>query len=328
MTGEPLLQAAIVRRFGSAARIENLEVATLGGSSRTLLFDLVDGSARRRLASRQETYVAADSPFLTPGDQFRAIAVAFRHDLPVPQPIFAFEPADGLGQGFVTAFVAGETMPKRIQADSEAHDRGDALAHQLGRLLARLHAIPVAEMGFLAERPDSRDPLRAQRDRYDRYGQTRPALEYGFRWLERNRPATGAPAILHGDFRIGNLMIRDGDVAALLDWECAHLGGTAEDLGWLSARAWRFGRPDLPVAGLAGYAPLLAGYAAAGGVPPDADAIRWWQVFATVRWAVLNLMQADAHVRGDRRGLVYAACGRNTALVEYDLLMMLTGRTR
>jgi len=78
---DPLLEAAIKRRFGAAARIENFEVATLGGSSRTLLFDLVDGAARRRLVSRQESYQAADSPFL----RFCAF-VPFRFSISVALP--------------------------------------------------------------------------------------------------------------------------------------------------------------------------------------------------------------------------------------------------
>lgn len=324
---DPLLEAALKRRFGASARIENFEVATLGGSSRTLLFDLVEGDARQRLVSRQESYQAADSPFLSVDHQFRAMRTAFELGLPVPEPVFQYEPDDGMGQGFVTAFVAGDTMPKRIQAEVEKSGKSEALVRNFGVLLAQLHALPTERFDFLKERPDSVDALNAQRDRYDRYGQIRPAIEFGLRWLERRRPPMRtAPTLLHGDYRLGNFMIKNGAVAGLLDWECSHLGGPVEDIGWLFLRSWRFGKNNLEVAGLTNRTIFIDAYVDAGGAEPDPDSILWWQAFGFVRWAVLNLMQADGHVRGDRRGLVFAACGRNTALVEYDLMMLLTGR--
>jgi aminoglycoside phosphotransferase (APT) family kinase protein len=319
------LGAAIARRFGNAARIENLEVATLGGSNRTLLFDLVEKAGRRRLVSRQQTYQAGDSPFLSPEEQFRVMREVYACGLPVPEPIFVYDAADGMDAGFVTAFVAGETVPKRIQADAEASGAGGRMAAQLGGLLGRLHGLPVERFAFLAGRADSVDPLAAQRDRYDAYGQIRPVIEYGLRWLERNRPPPRPARLVHGDFRLGNFMVQGSAITSLLDWECAHLGSGAEDIGWLCTRSWRFSRPDLAVGGLAGIAPLLAAYGQAGGRVWDAEERRWWEIFGLTRWAILNLMQAEAHMRGTRRGPVYAACGRNTALVEYDLMMTLTG---
>src|SRR6185369_14429112 len=72
---------AIRRRFGTGAQIDAIVVPTLGGSNRTVLFDLIDGPARRRLVSRQETYSGAGNPFLAPADQFQVMSVAFRHGL-------------------------------------------------------------------------------------------------------------------------------------------------------------------------------------------------------------------------------------------------------
>jgi aminoglycoside phosphotransferase (APT) family kinase protein len=252
------LAAAIARRIGSAARIENVEVATLGGSNRTLLFDLVEGASRRRLVSRQQTYQAGDSPFLSPDEQFRTMREVYARGLPVPEPVFVYDEADGMGAGFVTGFVAGETTPRRIQADAEASGGGERLAAQLGTLLGRLHGLPLDCFAFLAHRADSVDPLAAQRDRYDAYGEIRPVIEYGLHWLDRHRPPPRPAHLVHGDFRLGNFMVHGPAITSLLDWECAHLGSGAEDIGWLCTRSWRFARPDLAVGGLAGIAPLLA----------------------------------------------------------------------
>lgn len=321
------LIAAVRRRLGSGVSVTNVTIPTLGGINRTILFDVVDGGTTRRYVSRQETYVDPDSPFLATGDQFRAMRIAFDHGLPVPEPIFEYDPADGMGNGFVTAFAAGETMPKRIQTGAAFDAVRPGLVAEAADILARIHALPSEGFAFLAQRADSVDTVAAHRDLYDGYRQPRPAIEAGFRWLERHRPPAGDRAFLHGDFRLGNLMVDAArGISGVLDWECAHLGSPAEDLGWFCTRSWRFARPDLPAAGLASRQDLLDAYRAAGGRSYDADEIRYWEIFGLVRFAVLNMMQNHGHVSGQRRGLVYAACGRNTALVEYDLLMTLAGR--
>jgi aminoglycoside phosphotransferase (APT) family kinase protein len=320
------LIAAVRRRLGSTVGVENIAIPTLGGINRTILFDVVDRGHARRYVSRQETYVDPDSPFLPTGDQFRAMRIAFDHGLPVPEPVFEYDTTDGMGNGFVTAFAAGETMPKRIQTGAAFDAVRPRLVGEAADILARIHALPLAGFDFLGHRPDSVDTLSAHRDLYDGYRQPRPAIEAGFRWLERNRPDTVDRTFLHGDFRLGNLMIDATlGISRVLDWECAHLGSPAEDLGWFCTRSWRFAGPDRPAAGLASREDLLDAYRAAGGGSYDADEIRYWEIFGLVRFAVLNMMQNHGHVSGQRRGLVYAACGRNTALVEYDLLMTLAG---
>ena len=319
------LRRAVRRRFGEAARLDKIVVPTIGGSNRTILFDLVEGAVSRRLVSRQETYTGEESPFLAPADQFRVMRVAHAHGLPVPEPIFEYDEADGMGHGFVTAFVAGETMPNRIvRADAFADTRA-VLPAQLGAFLAALHAIEPVEVGFLEPIPDSADPVLAQRAHLDAYQEAHPALELGFRWLERNRPPPGRRGLVHGDFRVGNFMVGPEGLRAVLDWECSHIGGGMEDLGWLCTRSWRFGRFDLPVGGIGARAQLYEAYEAAGGGKVDPDAVRYWEIFGLVRWAVINVMQAYGHVFGGRRSVAFAACGRNAGLIEYDALMTLLG---
>ncbi|MCC2658422.1 MAG: phosphotransferase family protein [Panacagrimonas sp.] len=321
------LAAAVRRRLGTATRLDRVEVPTLGGSNRTVIFDAVDADgARRRLVSRQETYHGPHSPFLAPSDQYRVMEQVHASGFPVPRPVFAYDEADGMGAGFVTEFVAGETLPKRIIESPAFADVRPRLARQFGELLARLHALPVADFAFLGSRADSLDVLEAQRRRIDAYGRPRPALELALRWLERERPDPHPPVLLHGDFRVGNLMVGPEGVDAVLDWECSHLGSAVEDIGWLGLRSWRFGRPDLPVGGISQWRPFLEAYEGAGGRRTHPEHIRWWNVFGLVRWTVLNLMQGYGHTCGTRRGLVFAACGRNADLIEYELLMTMAGR--
>ena len=318
------IRKAVRRRFGANARIDNIVSPTLGGSNRTVVFDLVEGNASRRLVSRQETYSAEDSPFLSPTDQFKVMAAAFRHGLAVPEPVFEYDDADNMGHGFVTGFVSGETMPKKIIADPACADARTRLAGELGAFAARLNAIPLDEVAFLERIADSVDPVAAQRARYDFYNEPHPGIELGLRWLETHRPPVGKRVLIHGDFRNGNFMVTEKGLSAVLDWECSHIGSGIEDFGWIATRSWRFGS-KLPVGGFSEREPLYAGYVAAGGPPVDPDAVRYWEIFGLVRWAIINMMQAHGHVCGGRRSVVFAACGRNTSQIEYDLLMTIAG---
>lgn len=324
----PRLEAAVRRRFGSAARIANLEIATLGASNRTLLFDLVQPAGSERLVLRQETYRSPVSPFLPPADQYRILQVVHRHGLPVPEPVFELGPADDLERGFVMRHIAGETLPKTLLTDPGYARARARFAAQTGEIFARLHAIPVAELGFLGASADSRDPLAAQAERYDSYGEHHPAIDLGIRWLERHRPDPRPARLIHGDYRVGNLILNEDGIAGVLDWECTHHGSPAEDFGWVCLRSWRFGNLDRPVGGMGERHELQTAYAANGGEAVTAEEVLWWEIFGALKWAVLNIMQADGHVRGERRSLPFACCGRNAALIEYDLLMTICGRYR
>lgn len=326
------MEALVKKHFGRAAKIENVVIPTLGGSNKTSIVELSEsGGARRRVVIRQETYTDdPQSPFLSPADQFALLKVAHAHGLPVPEPLFELAPEDGLGRGYATAFSAGETMPKRLLGEARFAGARQSLAGRSAEVLAQLHAIPIAEVPFLEARPDSQDPIGAQLSRLDRYGEAHPALELGVRWLEKRRPASTAArrAIVHGDYRMGNLLVSENGLEAVLDWECAHLGDPLEDLGWLCVRSWRFGNVNEPVGGFGDRETLYARYREASGTPVDEDLVRWWEVFGMIRWTVLNIMQAYGHEQLGRRSAAYAACGRNASLYEYDLLMFLSGHFR
>jgi hypothetical protein len=98
-----------------------------------------------------------------------------------------------------------------------------------------------------------------------------------------------------------------------------------EDLAWVCLRSWRFGRPDRPVGGFGPREDLYGAYEKASRRRPDPEAIRYWEVFGFVRWAVLSVMQGYGHLYEGRSSVVYAATARNTALIEYDLLRTLDG---
>jgi hypothetical protein len=142
--------------------------------------------------------------------------------------------------------------------------------------------------------------------------------------LAATRPTPTGRAVVHGDFRLGNVMVGPDGLVGVLDWELAHLGDPAEDLGWLCVPSWRFGGPH-PVAGIGTREELLSAYAAAGGGAVDPRTLGWWEAYGTLRWGVICVQQAATHLTGAVRSVELAAIGRRVCEVELDLLDLLFG---
>jgi hypothetical protein len=226
---------------------------------------------------------------------------------------------DHLGPGWIVVErLEGETIPRRILRDGRWAAARDALAAQCGRALAGIHTIDPADIEGLAPADPFADPL----PWLDLLHEVRPALELGVRWLSARRPPSGKRTTVHGDFRLGNLLVGPDGLRGVLDWELAHAGDPAEDLGWLSAPAWRFGG-GLEVGGFGTLPALLEAYAGAGAQPMETDTVRWWQVYATVKWATICALQASAHLSGATRSVELAAIGRRVCESEWDLMVLL-----
>lgn len=224
---------------------------------------------------------------------------------------------------FITDFVPGlATAYRLVRDDSLVPDR-EALTFELGQNLARLHRVlpPVAELDFLApveSRPTLAQVL-LQRAHLDEIGVADPALEWGLRWLELNAPGKERAHLVHRDFRTGNYMVHEGRLAALLDWEFAGWGNPLEDMGWFTAKCWCFGRPDR-AGGVGPLASFLAGYRDEGGEAPLPEELRYWQMLAQARWAVIAHLQAHRHHSGKERSLELLLTGRIPSQLNLELL--------
>ncbi|MFP5487963.1 MAG: phosphotransferase family protein [Acidimicrobiia bacterium] len=258
------------------------------------------------------------------------------HDMAVEAAILRAAAAEGVAvpplvahtvddQGvstLVTRFVAGETIARKILRDDRFARARERLAGDLGRALARVHRIPPDRVPGLA----LIDPVETYRQHLDELGQPHPAFELAFRWLEEHRPPhTRDPVVVHGDFRLGNVIVDDDGLAAVIDWELAHLGDPVEDLGWLCVPAWRFGSSK-PVAGVAERDVLLRAYAEESGVEIDRETLRWSEVNGILRWGIMCIMQAESHRSGLARSHELAAIGRRVCENEHDLFLALEGR--
>ncbi len=155
-------------------------------------------------------------------------------------------------------------------------------------------------------------------------GDTTATFEWAFRWLDAHRPPPTPTVLVHGDFRMGNLIVDGSDLAAVLDWELVHLGEAYEDLAWFCVRAWRFGAPaGRGAGGLGSIETFLRSYEEAGATTVDRAAFHWWLVLATLRWGIICRYQAERHLSGQTRSVELATIGRRVCENEWDLLDLL-----
>ncbi len=295
-----------------------LSVATGGASRQTFVIDAAQGGqAGRKFVLRVQGDATTSGHSLPVEAQL--LALAGQAGVPVPRVLAAGTAGDDiLGAPFILVeYVAGETLPKRIRSGPSFARAREVLAGQLGDALGRLHLASLASAPAQLETVE--DPVAFWADALAHTGQPHPAFEIGIGWLRANRPEPRDAVLVHGDFRLGNLIIGPDGLRAVLDWELSLIGDPRLDMGWLCSPSWRFGGPA-PVGGIGEYEPLLRAYAQVTGVEIGADELHWFEVLATLRWGVLCIGQAMRHITGTTRSVELAALGRRVCEMEWTLM--------
>ncbi|MFT4865116.1 MAG: aminoglycoside phosphotransferase (APT) family kinase protein [Ilumatobacter sp.] len=284
-----------------------------GGASRETWRFAADGISRvvqlQRTGDRRDMLVEA-----------AVVGAAHTGGVPVPEVHVAQRRPDGSAFMIVEA-IDGETIARKIQRNDQFAEARARFAADCGAALAKVHQLNPSTVEGLVDT----DQVAFYTEVLDGLGQPHPTFELVRNWLIANRPERARTTIVHGDFRLGNLIVDDGGMRAVIDWELVHLGDPNEDLGWLCVKAWRFGGAP-PVAGIGAQSDLFASYEAAGGGVVDPDAVFWWEVLGTWKWGIMCILQADAHLSGTVRSHELAAIGRRVCENEFDLLKMLEGR--
>ncbi len=301
-------------------------LAELLGESPTGEIRRLSGGASRetylwRCGSRGELVVQIEhggKPSGEPPGQAELLTAAARAGVPVASVVAHGRDDPVLGAAWtLLEALAGTTDPEQVIGAVAASD-APKLIDSIAQALAAVHRMP-AEPSLA---PPIEEPVAQLRALYERLGEPHATFELAFQALGADRPAPRR-ALVHGDFRIGNLMVAGDRVTGVLDWELTHIGDPVEDLGWLCVPAWRFGRPELPAGGLGTRAQLLAAYARHSGVEVAMAELRRWELIGTLRWGVICVMQAFTHLSGARRSIEHAVIGRRACEVEWDLLNLL-----
>jgi aminoglycoside phosphotransferase (APT) family kinase protein len=326
-----MLQAAVARRVGAPGDIADLKRLTGGATKATWSFTARVGTQDLPLIVQISSPRAA----LAPGDALAALPRLVGKDdaammiaasaagVPAPPVRAVLTAEDGLGPGYIMDRVPGETIARRILRDGEFAALRQSFTEQCGTILARLHALPPAVLAFLAPF-GAAEQIGSYRRVYRSLDHPQPVIELGLRWAEDHLPAAHRLGVVHGDFRLGNLICGPERIAAVIDWEIGALGDPVQDLGWLCVKTWRFGG-KLPVGGMGTRDDLVAAYGRAGGGAVEPAHLRFWEGFGSIKWAIMCLMKGQEHRRTGKRSVEQLAIGRRMEEPLHDFLLLLSG---
>jgi aminoglycoside phosphotransferase (APT) family kinase protein len=251
--------------------------------------------------------------------EYRIFDALAATDVPAPR-VHALEPRADTpfgGPYFVMEHVAGAAPDMYSRADRDAlaadWDGPRAIAGDMVDTLARIHALPSEALPRDLPAYDFDAVVARWRAAYDERRLVRdPILEEAYAWVAPRAPAEPWPGLVHGDFRIGNTLVHDGRVRAVLDWELAYRGDVRFDLGYLAmARAaGKHLHQRSPLMGcFADEGWFLAQYAQRTGRAIDPDDLRTFQMLGimmllstqlTAVWMYANRRTTDVRMAWSR----------------------------
>jgi aminoglycoside phosphotransferase (APT) family kinase protein len=292
------------RHAGAGGKVRAVRQLAGGFSKTTLLVVLETGGRTEDVVIRQ-VQPGRDAGGLAA--EYDVVRLAWQSGVPAPEPLW-LEPDDNVlgGPFFVTRKVPGmnrgDVFGPRPGTEPE-------VASHLARALAQLHAIdpervkrtPVPPMAsrveILARIGEQETKLRTAASSFT--SRPLPLEAFVFAWLrQRARDHDVRPALQHGDPGFHNLLVHDGRVSALLDWERSLVGDPAQDLAYVRPHVERV--VEWPV--------FLDAYCAVGGAAPSDDRLRYYAVWHDT-WRYVGSFRGLARLRGDRASVLDAVTG-------------------
>lgn len=260
--------------------------------------------------------------------EFALLCAAARAGVTVPQPLWLCQDSAVIGRPFfLMRWVEGTAAGHVLTRDGGPVTDRAQLAQRLGHELALIHSIrpPRPDLAFLqiGDETPANQAIRLLRRDLDQLPTSHPAVEWGLRWLESHAPPRSDIVLCHGDYRTGNYLVdAQGGLTGILDWEFAGWGDPLQDIAWFCARCWRFGADEREAGGIGQRTDFYRGYERASGRTLDPAQVRYWELMAHVRWAVIALAQAQRHASGEETSLLLALTGRIVPELEHEVLTM------
>jgi len=312
---------ALERALGM--RIENLVRLSGGASQETWAFDGASAGETLPLILRRAPSGIARTTGIPLSTEAAVIEAARAAGVAAPRVRHVLAPHDGAGDGYVMDRLPGETIARKILRDDAFAGARAKLARECGRSLARIHRVELDDLRALLPVVDGPAQLASYRDNYDAFDYPHPVFELAFQWLAPRLIRSDRETLVHGDFRLGNLLVSPAGLEAALDWELAHIGDPLEDIGWICTAAWRFGVQDKVVGGFGDLADLLAGYEEESGIRVAAEDVRPWIVYGSLKWGIMCMKMYQGFLLD--RSVERAAIGRRCSENEIDLVNMIVG---
>ena len=322
------LERVLANVFTDFESLEIVERLSGGASQETYRIELTRGGkpailAMRRASGGIEGEVTAAHPGLAA--EALLMQAAARAGVPEPKVHYVLRSEDGVGAGFIMQWLDGFTLGAQIVKTPELAEIRPQLARRCGEVLAQIHGIDLVASGLdqHLQHQSAEEYVRQTWQRYQDFNTPQPMIDFTARWLLDHLPENTTPALVHNDFRNGNVMIDVSGIVAVLDWEVAYIGDPMRDLGWILTHSWRFGRDDLSVGGFGEVADLFAGYESVSGTSVDPEAVRFWQIFGSFWWSVGCLGMAEHYRNGPDKTVERPAVGRRSSECQVDCVNLL-----
>ncbi len=320
-TFQEALSGVVSRHLGCSS-IKGLRRLSGGAVSESWWFDAEREDRKYECILRLARSSQTNPNYPDKETEARIQMATIENGVPVPEVYFILDQEDGIGSGYVMQRIVGETIPRKILRDDEYSRAREQMAKQCGEILYGIHSVEPNMLPKLAVLKN-KEQLELLQSLYDSFVEYHPIFDLAISWLNAHTPKETEPRLVHSDFRNGNFIVGSEGIRAILDWEMAHVGDPMEDLGWLCVNSWRFGNIDKPGGGFGEREDLFAGYETAGGLV-DKDRVHFWEVFGTLKWGLICLVQAFTHLNNTVRSVELAAIGRRVSETEIDLLNLLT----
>jgi aminoglycoside phosphotransferase (APT) family kinase protein len=319
------LEGFLAEKLSGPVHITGLRQLAGGASRDTWSLDAETPRGRLALVVRRDLGGQILEEALGRDGEFAVLNRAFAAGVLVPAPRWLCMDESLLGSPFfVMDRLEGESVGRRVVREPALAVARQVLPGQMGEQLARIHALGYDGLDFLPRPEPGQSPALSALERTARHlhalAEPHPALELAIRWLRPRAPACAEPVLVHGDFRVGNLMVGPAGLVGVFDWEFAHVGDPHEDLAWPCVRSWRFGQDELRLGGVGQPEAFFAAYEAAGGRKVDRAAVQFWEMMGNLRWAVGCIAQAHRHLSGQAPSVEFASLGRRTCEMELELL--------
>lgn len=273
----------------------NLTVKKMSGGAIQENWLIKDNSFALVLRKNAETSVSVSSDR---EQEYLLLSRLYELGIKVPKPYYFQKYPNFLNsEFFIMEKISGLAEGHKLVRIPEEKKRQD-ITEDIARTLAHIHKIESdSRLTELFDKPDKDDYLKNKlqyfKSQLDLIQNPRPILEYAISWMASNLPKVDNLVLIHGDFRIGNIMIEDDHVSGVLDWEFAQWGDRREDIGWLTAKCWRFGQDDYVSGGIGSYKSFAKAYAEVCDVYIPEFELKFWHVLSHVRWAIIAIQQSN-----------------------------------
>lgn len=324
MAEEPLpaLEHALSGLFQGPVTVRRAAMIPGGASKEAWSVDADTPEGALPLLVRRAGGGVIYSQTLTLEQEHAVVSTAYAGGVRAPRT-YGYLPDVAGREAFVMARVPGESIGRKVVKDPTLAAARDKLPAQMANELSKIHAVELGKLPFLpggGADPAWHRVIEHLYQELDSFEEPHSAIEWGLRWLKDHPPRSYGEVLVHGDFRIGNLLIDPSGLTGVIDWEFAHVGDPVEDLAWPLVRAWRFGQDALRLGGIGDEMAYLDRYNQETGRGVDRESLFFWELMGNIKWAVGCLAQARRHLSGKERSVELVSLGRLAAEVEFEIV--------